>query len=606
MASLRDILPAPRNASSRSSAEFAGEEESLSRLAPATDVVAASASRGSGATSLLPLSIGPDGQPDFSNIARAGENQTRVVHADHSALVEKSRDTSLQRQLVRPDAEAVATTAKLTRDALDPIVRGKVTASLPSSFRGREGGARRTAEFVRYTPASTNFGGSSKQRIIKMVQAPVDPMEPARFSLKKTPAAPPSPPVPVLHSPTRNLTKEEAADWIVPPAISNWKNNRGYTVPLDKRLASDATGLRDTCVSDKFAALAETMYTAERTAREEVEKRAQIQRTVSLKAKETKEKQLRELAARAREERAGFVSNRVDSGSQSHVVESAPFLSSSAEHGSDPVAVGVPIEESPPQMTIGGFVSLGKTDSAGLSADAPYSDRAPPRRSRNSRFGIRDHISVHGSVVNLACEVANTDDVARRDAIREEARQRREREMRLRGRHEEADANFPTLKRSKLSRDQDRDLAERIALGQRPGDGPGAKEVMYDQRLFNEGGRARGMAAGFGGEDADSLYDKPLFEGGQSSKFQYHPKPVATSLGYGDKMGQEGVGTARFKPDRALGGADGVGTGDGRWSDGPRTRPVEFERDEATGELALASAADPFGLDDMLGKISKK
>lgn len=578
MSSLRDILPAPRNAGPATEGDEYGRDESSPRVAPASTVVAAPASRGAGVTALLPLSVNADGEADFSAIARAGENATRVVHADHSAMVEKPRDAKLQTQLVRPDADAMAETARRTREALEPIVRGKVSASLPANFRGREGGAHQTAEFVRYTPASTNLSGPSKQRVIKMVQAPVDPMEPPRFARKKTPHAPPSPPVPVLHSPERKLTKEEAADWVVPPAISNWKNNRGYTVPLDKRLASDATGLRDTTINDRFASFAEAMYMAERKAREEVEERAVIQRNVSLKAKEAKEKQLRDLAARAREERAGFMSSRADSEGGSHAGAGGAF------------AGAVVVDDEPPPRA-----------AAGSASGAPSSDRSPRRRPRVHSVDDNglDDVSPDGDDVPA-------DDVARRDAIRAETRRRREREMRLRATHDDdGEQDGPTLKRSKLSRDEDRDVAERVALGQAPAEGGGtAKEVAYDQRLFNQGSQARGMAAGFGGQDADTLYDKPLFEQGGSGKFQYRPQAAAGgggggAGGLGEAEGGGGGGTARFRPQRALGG----GGADG----GPRTKPVEFEHDAAAAADggAAGGADDPFGLNSMLGKMTR-
>lgn len=577
MSSLRDFLPAPRNTGPAAEADDFGRDAS-SRVAPATGVVAAPASHGAGVTAVLPLSVNADGEAEFSAIARAGENAIRVVHADHSAMVEKPRDANLRAQLVRPDAEAMEETARRTREALEPIVRGKVSASLPANFRGREGGAHKTAEFVRYTPASTNLSGPSKQRVIKMVQAPVDPMEPPRFARKKTPHAPPSPPVPVLHSPERKLTKEEAADWVVPPAISNWKNNRGYTVPLDKRLASDATGLRDTTINDRFASFAEAMYMAERKAREEVEERAVIQRNVSLKAKEAKEKQLRDLAARAREERAGFMSSRVDSEGGSHAGGESAFTGA------------VVVDDEPPP-----------TISAGEKASAPSTDRSPRRRPR-----VRS-VDDRGRDASLGRDDVLGDDVARRDAIRAETRRRREREMRLRATHDEGEQDGPTLKRSKLSRDEDRDIAERVALGQRPEDGGRAKEVAYDQRLFNQGSHARGMVAGFGGEDADTLYDKPLFEQGGSSKFQYRPQAGGGDAGaYEDGDGGGGRGTSRFRPDRALGGGGAEGGVGGGLDQGPRTKPVEFEHDApGAGGAAAAGADDPFGLNSMLGKMSK-
>ena len=37
-------------------------------------------------------------------------------------------------------------------------------------------------------------------------------------------------------------------DWKIPPCISNWKNQKGYTIPLDKRLAADGRGLQQVII----------------------------------------------------------------------------------------------------------------------------------------------------------------------------------------------------------------------------------------------------------------------------------------------------------------------------------------------------------------------
>lgn len=66
-----------------------------------------------------------------------------------------------------------------------------------------------------------------------------------RFKInQKIPRGPPSPPAPILHSPTRKVTVKEQQEWKIPPCISNWKNAKGYTIPLDKRLAADGRGLQ--------------------------------------------------------------------------------------------------------------------------------------------------------------------------------------------------------------------------------------------------------------------------------------------------------------------------------------------------------------------------
>ena len=97
--------------------------------------------------------------------------------------------------------------------------------------------------YIRYTPGMST--SESSQRIIKMTEVVEDPLEPPRFKAKKIPRGPPSPPPPVLRSPPRKATAQEQKEWMIPPCISNWKNNKGYTIPLDKRLAADGRGLQD-------------------------------------------------------------------------------------------------------------------------------------------------------------------------------------------------------------------------------------------------------------------------------------------------------------------------------------------------------------------------
>jgi hypothetical protein len=140
-----------------------------------------------------------------------------------------------------------------------------------------------------------------------MVEAQVDPMEPPKHKHKKVPRGSGSPPVPVLHSPPRKLTVEDQQAWKIPPCVSNWKNARGYTIPLDKRLAADGRGLQETTINNKFATLSESLYIAERKAQEELTIRNQIRKKMSMKEKEDKEAELRDMANRARLERSGVM-----------------------------------------------------------------------------------------------------------------------------------------------------------------------------------------------------------------------------------------------------------------------------------------------------------
>ena len=69
-----------------------------------------------------------------------------------------------------------------------------------------------------------------------------------------------------------------------------------------------SSGLQDVTINSNFASLSEAMYIAERKAAEDIYIRNQIRKKMALKEKADKEEELREMASRARMERAGVVS----------------------------------------------------------------------------------------------------------------------------------------------------------------------------------------------------------------------------------------------------------------------------------------------------------
>ena len=83
--------------------------------------------------------------------------------------------------------------------------------------------------------------------------AQVDPIEPKGYKHKKIPKGPGSPPATIVHSPPRKLTAKDMADWKIPPCISNWKNAKGYTLPLEYRISADGRTLQTQTINDKFA-----------------------------------------------------------------------------------------------------------------------------------------------------------------------------------------------------------------------------------------------------------------------------------------------------------------------------------------------------------------
>ena len=444
----------------------------------------------------------------------------------HQADAHRAFALGPTQDLAKPSEEDAAATTARTKAAMEALVEGQT----------KKGGAQvkeaGDAQFIKYTPASTAGGDAPKQRIIRMVEAAPDPLEPSRFKMTKVPRAADEAPVPVMHSPPRKVTYEDQQDWKIPVCVSNWKNSQGYTIPLDKRLAADGRGLQEVQINDGFAKLSEALYIAEQKAREAVEHRSNIQRELALREKEKKEQDLRELAQRARLERTGGVLT-------DRQVDDAP-------------AIPGPPPGGPP----GASAAAG---GLGMVPPPPPSG-GPPLEAEGDAVARRE-----------------------RDEIREERRREREKERRLDARAAE-EGRGP--KRSRIDRNEDRDISEAIALGQAKVGGGGA--VMYDQRLFNQD---QGTVAGMGGNDESyNLYDKALFAGHEARTGLYRPKAgVAADDDVGRDGAQDPLSTARFRADKGFAGAEG-GTGSAQ-----RTGPVQFERE--------APEADPFGLDQFLSEV---
>lgn len=136
------------------------------------------------------------------------------------------------------------------------------------------------------------------------------------------------------------------------------------------------------------------------------------------------------------------------------------------------------------------------------------------------------------------------------------------------------------MKRTKHERDQDRDISEKIALGQAQPTSRG--EAMFDQRLFNQ---TAGLGSGFGHDEDYNLYDKPLFTDRTAASIYKGVKTLDTA---GDDAQADDAGQTRVR--KVLGqssGQDGGGFDGSRTNDmssvnphknSARSKPVEFEK----------------------------
>ncbi|KAK9715394.1 hypothetical protein RND81_06G161900 [Saponaria officinalis] len=251
---------------------------------------------------ILPVTVDSQGNLAFDAVVRQGENASKTVYFRHSDLVPKILKCSDDE--IDFDEEAfqkeVEETMEATKAAIEEIVIAKLGAAQPKSSE---------CKFIKYKPSqqSRDFNSGAKERIIRVMEMPVDPLEPPKFKHKKVPKGSGSPPVPVLHSPPRPVTVEDQRDWKIPPCVSNWKNSKGYIIPLDKRLAVDGRGLQEVQINDRFAELAEALCVTEQMAREVVALRFKVQKEIVMKEKERRNRELKVLAAKALSEKEGFV-----------------------------------------------------------------------------------------------------------------------------------------------------------------------------------------------------------------------------------------------------------------------------------------------------------
>lgn len=251
----------------------------------------------------LTLQVDAEGKVKYDAIARRGHSDKRIIHSEFKDLIPlRQRADAGDISLERPSEEEVAASKAKTELALAALTNSALASQKPKNVKGT---SRPAPTYVSYTP-DNQMGDKTagNTRIIKIVQRQQDPMEPPKFKAKKIPRGPPSPPAPVMHSPPRKLTAEDQEMWKIPPPVSNWKNPKGYTVPLDKRLAADGRGLQDVTINDKFAQFSEALMTADRHAREEVKQRALMMQKLAEKEKMQKEEHLRMLAQKARQDRA--------------------------------------------------------------------------------------------------------------------------------------------------------------------------------------------------------------------------------------------------------------------------------------------------------------
>lgn len=321
------------------------------------------------------------------------------------------------------------------------------------------------------------FNPAASQRVIRVVEAPVDPLEPPKFKHKKIPRGQGSPPVPVMHAPAKKLTAADQEAWDIPPVVSNYKNPKGFSVSLDKRATMDGRALLQVEASDRFAAMAETLHLTRQAQARELELRAAMRRREREEARRAEDAKIRELAAQQRAERAGLLEGE---GEGEVGAAMAPTL---------PGSTGQP---------------------AGASAGASSSSAAASAEGAGAGQGAMS-----------SAELA-------REAMREVRKRLRAADEAGGAGDDRGGKRARRMPRSGQPGDEERDVSERIALGLSAGGAAAAAarggEAMFDSRLFEKGASQGGLGSSFGAsDDVYNVYSEPL-RTGAAPQGQYRPR----------------------------------------------------------------------------------
>lgn len=181
----------------------------------------------------------------------------------------------------------------------------KETAAIVSQLIDKKNGVDPDADrkktettVVEYVTDETDRG-----RTLEIRNYQEDPMLPPKFKLRKNRHKEPSPPPPILKkSDETKLSEEDRAKWHIPAAISNWKNNQGFTLSLEKRMlaANGGSQVSNEINIEKRLDLAQALESADVEAREEIRVRNEILRERALREQQEKEARLKLLAEKKR------------------------------------------------------------------------------------------------------------------------------------------------------------------------------------------------------------------------------------------------------------------------------------------------------------------
>ena len=323
---------------------------------------------------------------------------------------------------------------------------------------------------------------SGDVRIVRIKEVQEDPFAPAQYKKRRAPPGPGSPPEPITRSPPRKLTLKDQMEFKIPPCISNWKNPKGYTIPIEMRLSADGRTLKTPTVNEKFSHLTNALHLSEKQAKKELQEKARIQRTLKFREMQKKEEEMRQRAREAREEKDKIFQapDRSDDSSSSSSSEERPRkrmfdkvleseVSSRRSHRSR------------------------KSKKSRKDKKSKKTKKIKKKKSKKDKKSEKPKFNRPGDRLKMSKEERQ------RNIIRHTIKREAEREHRL---------SKVSSQKGKMIREKERELQEKLALGQAIETGNNTGGLGFDERLVN---MDSGLDSGFKGSSNPKLYDKPLF-----------------------------------------------------------------------------------------------
>lgn len=308
--------------------------------------------------------------------------------------------------------------------------------------------------YVTYKPKQENDAENKNTKIIAISENQVDPFMQSKFKHRKMKKENDDIPVPVLSSPKKKLTTDDHKKWVIPPCLSNWKNSKGYTLPLHMRLTADLRGSKNIELSEKFAQFNDVFNLTEKQIRQDLQERNKLRDAIKIADQLKKENELIELSKELNHQK-----NRYNINSETSSVNYSNLDNQSERNLS--------IKSDCDSKYLQNKRFSGFDSSVAGDSSYKYSELS------NKKFDKLSESNVNNDINSLDLRLLET-----RNKIRE--------------------INEKKLINQQKSRyEENKDVKPNLT-----------NEDLMDSRLYN---KTSGLESGLGNDEDYNLYDKPLF-----------------------------------------------------------------------------------------------